>query len=389
MYPHKVRKFIANLAKNWYEMKVERDSAGFVLPFAASVTAAVYAGASFCGYISVSAATAMTFTAAALVILLHPVHRTWSRRFQWVLIITASVSAGWLCGMTSHMMEISMPDVHGRIGRIALKAGTSMQAAIDGIPFRSPDTNAILKALLTGERSDIPVHITAAFRESGASHILALSGLHLGILYGIISKALAIIGNTPSAIRIRSAATVLACGFYTIATGAGASIVRAFLFILLGETARLTGRYRSTGSVLSAALIIQLVLDPQSARSVSFQLSYAAMAGIAFIFPRLRRLWPTHDDRRADPIRWIWNSAAMSISCQITTGPLAYAYFGTFPKHFLLTNLIAIPITGIIIPMAVATLLLSSMGTCPGIMLKATELLVQALSAALAIIASM
>ena len=79
----------------------------------------------------------------------------------------------------------------------------------------------------------------------------------------------------------------------------------------------------------------------------------------------------------------------MSISCQITTGPLAWFYFGTFPVHFLLTNLIAIPLTGLIIPTALAVLLLSALGICPEMLLRACEMLVTALSQALEIISVM
>lgn len=367
-------------------MKAERDLAGFALPFAASVTAAVYAGTSLCGGISISATTA---TGLTMLLLLHPAHRRWNDRILWFLIFMAGISAGWLCGAASQLMEVSMLHHHGPVSSLALRCGSAMQEAIDNLPFADSDTNAIIKALLTGERADIPRKVSEAFRDSGASHILALSGMHLSIVYGILSRLLSILGNSPAAVRARSLLIVLTCGFYTLATGAGESIVRALIFILIGETARLTGRFRSTGSILFGALLIQLAVDPQSARSVGFQLSYAAMAGIAFIFPWLRRLWPSHDDPRKDPVRWIWNSAAMSLACQLTTGPLAYAYFGTFPTHFLLTNLIAVPLSGMIIPTAIMTLLLSCLGICPGIMLRATEMLVQALSAALSVIASM
>ena len=264
-----------------------------------------------------------------------------------------------------------------------------MGKAIDSISFHSRDTNAIIKALLIGDRSDIPAHITEAFRESGASHILALSGLHLGIIYAISTKLLSFIGNSLWARGIRSIATVLICGFYTLATGAGASITRAFLFILIGETARLTGRFRSTGTVLMTSLLIHLAIIPQDLREAGFQLSYAAMAGIAFILPWLSRFWPETAERKSHPLKWMWNTAAMSISCQITTGPIAYMYFGTFPVHFLLTNMIALPLTGIIIPASLLTLLLDIFGICPPILSRASEMLIAALSKALEIISSM
>jgi competence protein ComEC len=115
------------------------------------------------------------------------------------------------------------------------------------------------------------------------------------------------------------------------------------------------------------------------------------MAGVAFIFPWLKGFWPQDVKFRKfrDPLKWIWETAALSISCQITTGPLAYVYFGTFPVHFLLTNLIAMPLTGLIIPAAVLTVMLTAAGWCPEMLLRATEALVTALSEALNIIASM
>ena len=88
-------------------------------------------------------------------------------------------------------------------------------------------------------------------------------------------------------------------------------------------------------------------------------------------------------------MKWIWVSAAMSVSCQVTTGPLAYFYFGTFPQHFLLTNLIAMPLTGLIIPSALLTITLDSIGICPDLLISFTETLVGLMSKALSIIASM
>jgi predicted membrane metal-binding protein len=88
-------------------------------------------------------------------------------------------------------------------------------------------------------------------------------------------------------------------------------------------------------------------------------------------------------------MRWIWNSAALSISCQLATGPLAYLYFGTFPQHFLLTNLISLPLTGFIIPCALASLVLSGLGWCPTFVVSVTEWLVSLLTWSLEVIASM
>jgi competence protein ComEC len=116
------------------------------------------------------------------------------------------------------------------------------------------------------------------------------------------------------------------------------------------------------------------------------------MAGIAFIFPKMKSFWPEEekgDVREWRFLKWIWTSASLSISCQLTTGPLAWYYFSSFPQHFLLTNLIAIPLTGIIIPAALITLVLNTFGICPLFMLRLTEGLAEVLTSSLAIIATM
>lgn len=363
-------------------MKVEGDIVGFVLPFAAGVTAGVLS-AHF--HEPVSSGMIMTASLLPPLYLTHPSRRRLDGRITIIIIAISAFLCGMVTGITGS--HISVSEISGFAESKAILLGMSMQGAIDSIPFTSDGTGAIIKALLTGERSDIPHHVAEAFRASGASHILALSGLHLGIIYSIIRKILTPIGNSPAALRIRSCIVILSCGIYTMATGAGPSIARAFLFILLGETSALSGRSRSTGTILMGAMLIQLTVSPESIRSAGFQLSYAAMAGIAYLYPRIRNLWPGAE--KDGIIGWIWNSASLSIACQVATGPIAWLWFRTFPQHFLLTNLLAIPLAGIIIPVSLSTLILNTFGICPDIMIKATEALVNMLSAALEIISTM
>lgn len=373
-------------------MTVERDIAGFALPFAAGVAAAVYAGTAYSN--AFMPMMALAGTAVPLIVLMMSAGRRWNPSVIKAIMAALAIGTGVLCGQTAAETAFGAYTDTGAVSA-AERFGSAMAEAADRIPFKHSRTNAFIKAILTGERNGMPQEVTQAFRDSGASHILALSGLHLGVIYMMISRLLSVIGHGIAATRLRSLLTVLLCGFYTLATGAGPSITRAFLFILLNEAARLTCRYRSIGNTLLAALIIQLCLSPESIRSVGFQLSYAAMAGIAFIFPWLKGLWPEESEEGGKsilitgPARRIWNSAAMSVSCQITTGPLAYLYFGTFPQYFLLTNLIALPLTGVLIPVAAATLGLSMAGICPGLLVRATEWLTGVLTGALEIIASM
>ena len=301
----------------------------------------------------------------------------------WEILIVCFIT-GFFINSSSHLA--SLTDTNW-IRNYAIGLGERMQLWIDNIPFESERTNAIIKALLTGNRSDITNEITEAFRKSGASHILALSGLHLGIIYLIINKLTTIVGNSPQGKIIRSLLCIATCTTYTFATGANASIFRAMLFIIVRETAILMHRPTDLKTIVISCLTIHLILDPSDITSIGFQLSYAAIASIAWIYPWLSGLWGDTEDGKTIMKR-IWNSASLSISCQLTTGPLAYWYFGTFPQYFILTNLIALPLTGIIIPLALLTATLHSIGLCPDLLVQSTEIMVNALCSTLTIISN-
>lgn len=373
-------------------MKAERDIAVITLPFAAGLAASVCIYASTARDLPIIPLISMYISLIATLILLHPGREKWHPRLQWAIIATAFLCIGVLTGSGRELLPPAESMECTGLRSIAFGFGKAMTDAIGRIPFEDSSTNSIINALITGERSGIPGDVVTAFRKSGASHILALSGLHLGIIYGILRLVMSPLGNTPSVKIVKSVAVTLFCGFYATATGCGPSIMRAFLFILLGEAAAVAGRKTSLTGILMTAFLIQTVLDPSSIKEVGFLLSYAAVAGIAFIYPVLRDFWPkpaTAERILPKCMRRIWNSASMSIACQITTGPIAYAFFGTFPTYFILTNLIALPLTGLIIPAALLTLAASELGACPGILLKSTETLVRVLSDALEIISMM
>ncbi len=380
---------MTTFTKTYNEMTAEREFAGFVLPFAAGIFLATGPALIRLTYFPLLGTASLTAVASLLIFMMHPYRQRTAVWFPWILTGVTGLAAGAFTGLTSLSIELSSYSI---FGSWAEGYGRSLGNFIDGIPFGDSRTNALLKALVTGERNDIPKSISDAFRDSGAAHILSLSGFHLGIVYGIVRWSLSGLGNSPGATRLRSSLIILLCGLYTLATGAGPSIVRSFLFILLGEAALMFHRRRSTATLLFSSLLLQLFFSPSSIRSVSFQLSYAAMAGIAWIYPWLRDLWagsPSDDRAFTRAVRRIWNSAAMSIACQLTTGPIAWFYFNSFPQHFLLTNLIALPLTSLLIPLGITAIILSSLGICPAILLRAADMLAQALSAALEIIAGM
>ena len=253
----------------------------------------------------------------------------------------------------------------------ALGTADALRARIDALPFGADTTAPLLKAFLTADRSGLEADTLATFRTSGASHLLALSGLHMGIIYMLFDRLTQPWGGSRTAALVRFALFGLGGGFFTLMTGASPSIVRAYLFILIGEILRVSGRPRKPSRVLCLALLVQLVLAPSVIRTVGFQLSYLAMGGIFLLYPVLESWYP--EGSRWDPFRRIWQASALAVSCQVFTGPLAWLRFHTFPRHFLLTNLMAIPVTTGLLTSAVAALLLDAVHLCPPLLIKITD----------------
>lgn len=257
---------------------------------------------------------------------------------------------------------------------------------IDSMGFASDSTGPLLKALLTGDRNSLGRETVEIFRESGASHILALSGLHLGIIYGILAKALSVFGNTRPVKIGRSIVVMAVSAFYAVMTGASPSIIRAFLFICVNEMSSLApGRRRSPLTAFSTALLIQLSLDPTVALSVGFQLSYLAMLGILVVYPRLKAFYPSGRGVMA----LLWNSMALSLSCQLFTAPLVWLRFRTFPSFFLITNLVSLPLVEMLMVCAVSCLCCEALSGCPVIMKNLCDAFAQALLYCLDVISSL
>lgn len=324
-------------------------------------------------------------------------------------ILLLFLTAGVFCAATSTLTSL------GAVAGKPLFAGLAadFRSMISSIPFPHEGTAPLVNALLTGDRSSLDSSVMNSFRDSGASHILALSGLHLGIIYGILLKVTSIFGKHPTIKAVRSLIIISLCGIYTLATGASPSLVRAFLFILVNETARLTHRSNNPLRVYCAALFIQTAINPQVVSSTGFQLSYLAMAGIFLLYPALKKWYP-QEEAAGDMLiekdagrtesdglegvmidkgccrasrcwtswmktivsaapRKIWDAAALTISCQVFTGPLAWWKFGTFPKYFLLTNLLSLPLTSAVMLLSVSTSVLFAIGICPDFLISLTD----------------
>lgn len=227
---------------------------------------------------------------------------------------------------------------------------STIEAALPG----EPEAVAYSKALFLGDKSGIPYKDKEHFRISGASHLLALSGMHLSIFYVILNLLTAFIPGNRAGTAVRSVINIVVLFLYSAMTGMANSIARAFVMICIYETAKIIGRKQKPLWVLALSAIAILTLNPGAAADVGFQLSYSAMIGIFTIFPRLKSLVATKNKAMG----YIWTTIAMSVACQISTLPLILWYFGYFPKYFLVTNLICVPLSSVILALILASIAL-------------------------------
>ena len=349
-------------------MKVGKGYAGFESLFIIGVLAAASASLTITQLYSTAPAVLLTNMMLLYFLSITGSHSL--NKASQIIMPAAALAAGIFCGINGRLTSYATGGAH-HLTEVFHPVGQALQTAIDSIPFKDRDMNALLKALLSGDRSDLTSSITEAFRTAGGSHILALSGLHLGIIYAITDRISSVFGNSPKSRVHRSVFKIGLCTSYSLATGASASIIRALLFIILRETGIVLGRPVTLKDLIRKCLLIHLIISPHSILEVGFQLSYAAIAGIAWIYPHLKSLWP---EGESWPImKKTWDSASLTISCQLTTAPLAWLYFNTFPTYFLLTNLLALPLTGILIPISILTVALNAAGLCPAILTEACE----------------
>lgn len=220
------------------------------------------------------------------------------------------------------------------------------------IPSEESDLFSILKALTIGERDGISKELKESYRKSGTSHLLALSGLHVGIIYSILTILLSILGSSTFSKIFRSITIILLLWFYALFTGLSPSIWRAVLMTTFYEIGRLFCRPQCGLNALGISAIIIGIIDPYSPSTVSFQLSFAAMLGIITIFPKMNNLLQIKSPPKwyHKPIIYIWAIASISISCQLFTLPLSLFYFGNITPFFLLSNILSMPLTSLLMP---------------------------------------
>ena len=206
--------------------------------------------------------------------------------------------------------------------------------------------SALMEALLIGAREDVPDDLHEGFRRTGSLHILALSGLHVGVLYALLLALLGFLRGR--ALKLVIVTLVLA--FYQVLAGFMPSLTRATIMIVIGGAGMLLDRDAEPINLLAVAGIAELLVSPFDAFSLSFQLSYLALGGILMVGPLVQRALQSHVPR------FVLLPLAMSVGAQVATFPLVAVRFGIYYPSGLLAGLVLVPLTTVVLWGALAWL---------------------------------
>lgn len=255
-------------------------------------------------------------------------------------------------------LEPPEPGAALAITRLRLRMSAGIRAAMPGEP------GGFVAAILTGDRSGVGAETTEALRRSNLAHLLAISGLHMGLLtgvvYGVLRAAMALIPVLALRWPIRKWAAIGALGaaiFYLLLSGGNVATQRAFVMAAVMLGAVLFDRRALSLRSVALAAVLLLIWRPEALLSAGFQMSFAATVALVAVFGwlRRRRAAASRDSRRAP--RWLRGTlsvALCSLVAGLATAPVAAAHFHRIAEYGLVANLLSVPLMGaLVMPAAV------------------------------------
>ncbi len=218
------------------------------------------------------------------------------------------------------------------------------------------DEYKVAAAIVAGYRTALDADLRQTFANAGAMHVMCVSGLHVGIIFIILSSILKFLSDKKLLQRILKVLFILVViWFYALLTGLSASVLRASTMFSFVAAGMLVQRKVPIYNSLAASAMLLLLINPAYIFQVGFQLSYFAVIGIVALFPHIQKLIPA----KGKIFIKLRDLIAVSVAAQIATTPISLYYFNQFPNYFILTNIIVVPLAGFIIYTAIPALLLN------------------------------
>ena len=245
-------------------------------------------------------------------------------------------------------------DPPNRITQVA----TAVNRQADSVFTRQVGSRAeygIVNAMILGVRDDLDTEMYRAYSAAGAVHILSVSGMHVGILFAVLTYLLSFLIKRPRGKLLMAVLQLLILWFYALVTGFSPPVLRSAGMFTVLIVANASGRQQQLVNTLGASAFFILCYDPYALFSAGFQLSYLAVAGIGAWQSSLSQAFTF---RYKLPNK-LWELTAVAIIAQLITFPLGVFYFHQFPTYFLLANPVVMVLSFILLPLAMATLAFS------------------------------
>ncbi len=236
----------------------------------------------------------------------------------------------------------------------------------------------VMSALLLGDRNEISTETYTHYKDAGAVHILALSGLHIGILLLLLQFLLQPLSRLPHGKTIKLGTIVVLLWGFACMAGLSASLIRAVTMFSFVAYALYLDRPANTFNILALSMFfILLLFSPMLLFHVGFQMSYAAVFAIVWIYPRMQKFWRPQKGL----LRKVWQLLSVSLAAQLGVVPISLYYFHQFPGLFFVSNIVIIPFLGVVLGLGIGVIALSLLGILPHLLMVLYNAIIHAMNA--------
>lgn len=239
------------------------------------------------------------------------------------------------------------------------------------------EESGVIQALLLGKRDDISENTYDNYKNAGAVHILAVSGLHVGIFLFLLEFLLSPLERLPKGKTVKLLLIVLLLWSYAFVAGLSPSIVRAVSMFSFVAYAMYLNRPTNSFNIIALSMLFILLVKPLFLFQVGFQMSYAAVFSIVWIYPKLQKFWFPENIL----VRKIWQLLSVSVAAQLGVLPISLFYFHQFPALFFVTNLLVVPFLGLILGFGILVIFLALIDFLPNIIAKGFDWIIRLMNA--------
>ncbi|OXA79860.1 competence protein ComEC [Flavobacterium aquidurense] len=249
---------------------------------------------------------------------------------------------------------------------------SSLQARIihnlEKAKFNTTEMNVAL-ALILGQKQEISSEIKQDYQYSGVTHVLSVSGLHVGFIMLFISFMLKPIPNTKKGSLIKLITIIISLVLFAIVSGLSPPVLRSVVMFSFLATGNHLHRNSNTYHTLLVSILLLLLFEPYFLFDAGFQLSYIALFSILWLQPLLKNSWLPKNKI----VKYLWEALTVSFAAQIGTFPICLYYFHQFPALFFVTNILILPVLSFIMIIGIIVMLISVFTSCPLILIQVFE----------------